>query len=288
MPAIPDHEYATTCLKVNKNFAVLAVPWHASNRRCGRLAQSSGIPPYLYGKGSATVVHTNAESCCLRQRPALIELLFNPKGIAIVRITAAVWTLSLALLAFAPQIASAQEQAAPPAGKQQNFGPRAKQPQPGAAPEGPPPSETVAKIGSWQVQCGAVPEQGDQPAKKQCGMVQVTRSEKNERVGLSLIVMKMMNGGKQVTMMRVMAPIGVYLPTGVALEIDGAAVGRVPFTRCRPQICEALAEASAPTLEKMKKGNAATFIIYEAPGAGVPMKLSLEGFSKALAELDKY
>jgi invasion protein IalB len=185
-----------------------------------------------------------------------------------------------------PALVAAQDQPAPSG--QQNFGPRSKQPQGGAAADGPPPSETVATIGAWQVQCGQASAQGDQPAKKQCGMVQVTRSEKNERVGLSLIVMKMVNGGKQVTMMRVMAPIGVYLPTGVALEIDGAAVGRVPFTRCRPQICEALAEASPPTLEKMKKGGAATFIIYEGPGAGVPMKLSLDGFSKALAELDKY
>jgi invasion protein IalB len=37
----------------------------------------------------------------------------------------------------------------------------------------------------------------------------------------------------------------------------------------------------------MKKGNAANFIIYEAPGIGLPMKLSLEGFSAALGALDK-
>ncbi len=202
------------------------------------------------------------------------------------RITAAACTIAATMLFGLPALVAAQDKPAPSG--QQNFGPRAKQPQGGLPADAPPPSETVATIGSWQVQCGQAPAQGDQPAKKQCGMVQVTRSEKNERVGLSLIVMKMVNGGKQVTMMRVMAPIGVYLPTGVALEIDGAAVGRVPFTRCRPQICEALAEASPPTLEKMKKGGAATFIIYEGPGAGVPMKLSLDGFSKALAELDKY
>lgn len=174
-----------------------------------------------------------------------------------------------------------------PAEIQQNVGPRAKQPLPGAAAGGPPPTETVATVGAWKVQCGEIPARGDQPATKRCGMVQVTRSDKNEQLGLSLIVSKMKNGDKMTTMMQVMAPIGVYLPTGVALEIDGAAVGRVPFTRCRPQICEALAEASPPTLEKLKKGNAATFIIYEGPGAGIPMKLSLDGFSKALAELDK-
>lgn len=205
------------------------------------------------------------------------------------RITAAQFALSLSLLAAAPQVARSQEQTQEiPAEVQQNVGPRAKPGQQGAAANAGPPTETVATIGPWKVECGQAPAQGGQPAKKQCGMVQLTRSEKNKNIGLSLIVMKMVNGDKSVTMMRVMAPIGVYLPTGVALEIDGAAVGRVPFTRCRPQICEALAEASAPTLEKMKKGNAANFIIYEGPGAGMPMKVSLEGFSKALAELDKH
>ncbi len=118
-------------------------------------------------------------------------------------------------------------------------------------------------------------------------MVQVTRNEKNAKVALSLIIVKAKQNEKDVTMMRVMVPIGVYLPTGVALEIDGEAVGRVPFTRCRPQICEAFAEASPPTLEKLKKGGAANFIIYEAPGLGMPMKISLEGFSAALDQLNE-
>ena len=87
--------------------------------------------------------------------------------------------------------------------------------------------------------------------------------------------------------MRVIAPIGVFLPTGVALEIDGNAVGRVPFTRCMPQVCMAFAEASPETLAKLKKGKSANFIIYEAPGMGLPMNLSLEGFSASLAALEK-
>ena len=39
------------------------------------------------------------------------------------------------------------------------------------------------------------------------------------------------------------------------------------------------------TLGKMKKGTAANFIVYEAPGLGVPMKISLEGFSAGLDSL---
>jgi invasion protein IalB len=205
-----------------------------------------------------------------------------------VRITNSLGTLAVAGLLGLFHPLSAIAQVEQPATGQQNFGPRVKPGQP--AQQAPAPAaETVATHGAWQIQCGTAPAAegaADQTPKKSCGMVQVTRSEKNEKVGLSLVIVKAKQGDKDVVMMRVMAPIGVYLPTGVALEIDGAAVGRVPFTRCRPQICEALAEASPPTLEKLKKGTTANFIVYEAPGLGVPMKISLDGFSAALDSLN--
>lgn len=203
------------------------------------------------------------------------------------RITAAVFCAALLSSFAGVGIASAQDQA--PADAQQNFGPRARQPVGAGAPaDAAPPAKKIATSGAWDVQCGEVPAAAGEPAREQCGMVQVVRNEKNQNIGLSVIVLRGKQDGKTVTMMRVMAPIGVYLPTGVALEIDGAAVGRVPFTRCRPQICEAIAEGSAPTLDKMKKGKVANFIIYEGPGAGIPMKISLNGFAGGLAVLDKH
>jgi invasion protein IalB len=54
-----------------------------------------------------------------------------------------------------------------------------------------------------------------------------------------------------------------------------------------PQVCMAFAEASPETLAKMKKGKEANFIIYEAPGVGLPMKVSLDGFSASLSALEK-
>jgi invasion protein IalB len=175
-----------------------------------------------------------------------------------------------------------------PATAKKSFGPRVNQGQ--AAAGAPPPSEVIGTHGAWQLQCGAAQAadgSADPAGKKKCGMVQVTRNEKNAKVALSLVIVKAKQNEKDVTMMQLMVPIGVYLPTGVALEIDGEAVGRVPFTRCRPQICEAFAEASPPTLEKLKKGGTANFIIYEAPGLGMPMKISLEGFSAALDQLNE-
>jgi len=173
-----------------------------------------------------------------------------------------------------------------------NFGPRLgvqAQPQPGA-PNLPAPEE-IATHGAWKVQCETMPEGqqegGATPGKRQCGMVQTAHSDKNPKAGLTLVMVKTKQNDKDITMMRVMAPIGVFLPTGVALEIDGAAVGRVPFTRCLPQVCIAFAEAQPATLDKMRKGNAANFIIYEAPGLGLPMKISLDGFSAAYDDINK-
>ena len=184
--------------------------------------------------------------------------------------------------------AQKQDQQAPADGQPQ-FGPRAKKA--GQAPEGQaapqPQIDVIAENGQWKVQCENVPAMGDQPASRQCGMVQVTKSEKNPKASLTLVIVRTVQNGKALYNMRVIAPIGVFLPTGVALEIDGNAVGRVPFTRCMPQVCMAFAEASPDTLTKLKKGKEANFIIYEAPGMGLPMKLSLEGFSASLAALEK-
>jgi len=187
---------------------------------------------------------------------------------------------ALALLCIGP-VAAQQEQIPP-----KQFGPRVAAANPGAAPA----VEVIATHGAWKIQC-EVPQsgqaaEGQAEGQKQCGMVQGARSEKNPKAALTLVLIRAKQADKQVTMIRVMAPIGVFLPTGVALEIDGAAVGRVPFTRCLPQVCMAFAEASPETLDKMKKGSAANFIIYEAPGLGLPMKISLDGFSAAFDALE--
>jgi invasion protein IalB len=189
---------------------------------------------------------------------------------------------------FHPVSALAQEaQQPPPPGAA--FGPRVKQGQAGAPTKtaaAPAAAEIVATHGAWQIQCSAPAATGAQAGKKSCGMVQLAHSEKNAKVVISLILQKTKQGDKDVTTMRMLVPIGVYLPTGVALEIDGAAIGRAPFVRCRPQICEAFAEISPESLGKMQKGTAANFTIYDAPGLGIPLKVSLEGFSAALENLN--
>ena len=163
------------------------------------------------------------------------------------------------------------------------LGPRVNAPAAGAQPA-PPPVENVAKHGQWQVQCS--PAQGDQP--KSCGMIQIEKNDKNPGIGLSLIINRVKQGDKVQVLMRALVPIGVYLPTGVAMEIDGAALeGRMTFTRCNPQACESFGEASDASLKKFMKGKVATFYIYDRPGNGYPIVFPLEGFADGLADLAK-
>ncbi|MGF7159705.1 invasion protein IalB [Rhodoligotrophos appendicifer] len=223
----------------------------------------------------------------------------------------------LALMVSGGGIHAANAQQAQPG----QFGPRSQSAQAGAPTGQPgapaaPKADIVATHGDWQIQCGefanpgsgptasqeGAPPQGSSGGKsdaansgatdatkviRQCGMIQSVRNQERPNVGLTLVLVRQLQGDKMITMMRVLVPIGVFLPTGVALEIDGAAVGRVPFTRCMPQICMAFAEATGDTLAKLKKGTKANFIIYEAPGAGIGMEISLKGFSAALTDLEK-
>lgn len=153
-------------------------------------------------------------------------------------------------------------------------------------------TEKVASFGTWSVECSEiqVPEgQPKPPVTKSCGMVQTVKNEKVETLAITVIVNQAKNGDKVATVMRVLAPIGVFLPTGIPVEIDGAALpNRLQFTQCAPRICEAMGEFSEETLGKFKKGAKSTFYIYAKAGTGIPMNVSLDGFGAAVAELAKY
>jgi invasion protein IalB len=182
----------------------------------------------------------------------------------------------------------AQDTATPQNPPPPTLGPRKNAPAaPGTQAAGPK-IETVATHGKWEIQCSDAPAQDGQPAAKSCGMIQVGKSEKNENIAISLIINKVKQGDKSQTLMRALVPIGVYLPTGIAMEIDGAALeGRMNFTRCNPRACEGFGEASPASLKKFLKGKVATFYIYDRPGNGYPIKIPLEGFAEGLADLGK-
>src|SRR5271166_1469990 len=72
----------------------------------------------------------------------------------------------------------------------------------------------------WQVRCDTPPDaQGEQ-----CALIQSVTAEDRANVGLTVIVLKTAN--QKSRLMRVVAPVGVLLPSGLGLKIDQVDVGR--------------------------------------------------------------
>ena len=87
--------------------------------------------------------------------------------------------------------------------------------------------------GDWQIRCDNPP--GAQT--EQCALIQSVTAEDRPNVGLSVIVLK--TADQKTRLLRVLAPLGVLLPSGLGLKIDQTDIGRAGFVRCLPNGCVA-------------------------------------------------
>jgi invasion protein IalB len=126
--------------------------------------------------------------------------------------------------------------------------------------------------GDWQVRC-------DTPAgaqAEQCVLMQFVTAEDRDNVGLTVIVLK--TADKKAQIMRVIAPLGVLLPSGLGLKIDSTDMGRAGFVRCQPSGCVAEVVLEDKLLTALRSGTTATFIIFQTPEEGIGIPISLNGF----------
>ena len=136
-----------------------------------------------------------------------------------------------------------------------------------------------ATHGAWQVSCGKPPGANSE----KCALVQSVTAEDRPNVGLTVIFLKSIDGKKQ--LLRVVAPLGVLLPTGLGLKIDDKDVGHAPFLKCGKVGCIAEVVVNKELVAKLQSGATAVFIIFQTPEAGIGIPISLKGFSPALAAL---
>jgi invasion protein IalB len=133
--------------------------------------------------------------------------------------------------------------------------------------------------GDWQIRC-------DTPAgaqKEQCALIQSVTAEDRANVGLTVIVLK--TADQKSRLMRVVAPLGVLLPSGLGLKIDNADVGRAGFVRCLPNGCVAEVIMDDKLTGQMRVGTTATFIIFQTPEEGIGFPLQLKGFGEGFDKL---
>src|SRR3569833_693479 len=125
--------------------------------------------------------------------------------------------------------------------------------------------------GDWQIRCDTLP--GAQ--SEQCALIQSVVAEDRSNAGLTVIVLK--TADQKSRLMRVVAPLGVLLPSGLGLKLDNQDVGRAGFVRCLPNGCVAEVVMDDKLLGQLRSAKTATFIIFETPEEGIGFPLSLNG-----------
>ena len=131
----------------------------------------------------------------------------------------------------------------------------------------------------WQVRCDTPP--GAQ--NEQCALMQSVMAEDRPNVGLTVIVLK--TADQKSRLMRVIAPMGVLLPSGLGLKIDQVDIGRAGFVRCLPNGCVAEVVMDDNLLKQLRAGQTATFIIFQTPEEGIGFPMSLKGFGEGFDKL---
>jgi invasion protein IalB len=133
--------------------------------------------------------------------------------------------------------------------------------------------------GDWQIRCDTPPgAQGEQ-----CALIQSVVAEDRSNAGLTVIVLK--TADQKSKLMRVVAPLGVLLPSGLGLKLDNVDVGRAGFVRCLPNGCVAEVVMDDKLLGQLRGAKTATFIIFETPEEGIGFPLSLNGLADGYDKL---
>jgi invasion protein IalB len=133
--------------------------------------------------------------------------------------------------------------------------------------------------GDWQIRCDTPPgAQGEQ-----CALIQSVVAEDRSNAGLTVILLK--TADQKSKLMRVVAPLGVLLPSGLGLKLDNVDVGRAGFVRCLPNGCVAEIVMDDKLLGQLRTAKTATFIIFETPEEGIGFPLSLNGLGEGYDKL---
>ena len=131
----------------------------------------------------------------------------------------------------------------------------------------------------WQLRC-------ETPAgakAEQCALVQYVAAE--DRPNLTLVVIVLKTADNRGYLLRVVAPLGVLLPSGLGLKIDQNDIGRAGFVRCLTTGCVAEVVMDDGLIKSFKGGSQATFIVFQTPEEGVGIPLSMKGFANGFDSL---
>jgi len=133
--------------------------------------------------------------------------------------------------------------------------------------------------GAWSMVCDTPPG----ATSEQCALMQNVVAQDRAEVGLSVVVLR--TADREAEIMRVLAPLGVLLPNGLGLNVDGKDIGRAYFVRCFQDGCYAEVILQGELLDTLKAGKLATFIVFQTPEEGIGIPVDLNGFSDGFSKI---
>ena len=105
-------------------------------------------------------------------------------------------------------------------------------------------------------------------------------AEDRSNAGLTIILLK--TADQKSRLLRVLAPLGVLLPSGLGLKLDDVEVGRVGFLRCLPNGCVADVVLDDKLLNQLRTAKTATFIIFQTPEEGIGFRSASTASPRAM------
>lgn len=136
--------------------------------------------------------------------------------------------------------------------------------------------ELTERYDSWQVKCVS----GSDNAWSRCSMFQeLVQKDSGKRI-LQISFAK-----KQPEAMAILTPFGLLLQKGVALEVDGTAIGHAEFVTCRPFGCIARHVLDDPALARLRAGAELKLIGAAEDDSPFVMTAPLAGFTAAHGRL---
>lgn len=128
-----------------------------------------------------------------------------------------------------------------------------------------------SNYGAWSIIC-------DQPpgsSVEQCALMQNVIADDRPEIGLSIAVLK--TADRQAKLLRIMTPLGVYLPEGMGLFVDGENVGKAMFSRCYLDGCYVEVVIDDELMQVLRAGKEAVFTLnfsVDQDTIGIPVDLT--------------
>ncbi len=137
----------------------------------------------------------------------------------------------------------------------------------------PAPSVNTKAFQDWIVRCPTPPQAGP------CDVVQLLIEPKSKQRVLSISVAY--DAAKAKHVVRIVLPLGVWLPNGVTIVAGEVKIEKVVVRRCEPFGCVVEGLLDDKLREAMRKGGAAKVVVFDQAKKPLDLKFSLSGYGEA-------